>query len=138
MAELKTQQNDADVAAYINSIENESHKLDCSELHILFEKVSGQRPKMWGKDIVGFGTYHYKGKSGREGEWFPLGFSSRKANLTIYMPAGFKETQDLIDKIGKCKTSAGCLYIKSLKLIDKEILKELATRSYLKMTGNVS
>ncbi|MDB4052310.1 DUF1801 domain-containing protein, partial [Flavobacteriales bacterium] len=104
MAELKTQQNDADVAIYLNSIEDEGRKADCKELHTLFEKVSGQKPKMWGKDIVGFGTYDYKGKSGREGEWFPLGFSSRKANLTIYMPAGFKETQDLIEKIGKAKT----------------------------------
>lgn len=136
MAELKTQQNDADVAIYLNSIEDEGRKDDCKELHTLFEKVSGQKPKMWGKDIVGFGTYHYKGKSGREGEWFPLGFSSRKANLTIYMPAGFKETQDLIEKIGKAKTSAGCLYIKSLEVIDVEILKDLAKKSYLKMTAS--
>ena len=136
MAELKTKQNDNDVTAYINSIENESRKNDCKILYRILEEISGQKPKMWGKDIVGFGTYHYKGKSGREGEWFPLGFSSRKANLTIYMPAGFKETKDLIDKIGKSKTSAGCLYIKSLDVIDINILKELAEKSYVKMTRN--
>lgn len=134
MSELKTKQNDNSVLDYLNGIEDEQRKTDCFELLELFSKTTSQPAKIWGKDIVGFGSYHYKGKSGREGEWFPLGFSSRKANLTIYMPAGFKDFQDLLDKIGKNKTSAGCLYIKSLEVIDIEVLKELAKKAYLKMT----
>ena len=136
MAELKIKENNNSVMNYLNTIEDEQRKKDCVELLELFSKTTGQVAKIWGKDIVGFGSYHYKGKSGREGEWFPLGFSSRKANLTIYMPAGFKNFEKELAEIGKHKVSAGCLYVKSLEGIDKKILKELAKKAYLKMTTN--
>jgi hypothetical protein len=135
MAELKTQQNDSSVQDYLNSIENEQRKADCFELLGLFTETTGQVAKIWGKDIVGFGSYHYKGKSGSEGEWFPLGFSSRKANLTIYMPYGFKTLGEELEKLGKNKTSAGCIYIKSLKGIDKEILQKIAHKAYQNMVN---
>lgn len=136
MSELKTQQNNNSVLDYLNSIKDEQRKADCFQLLTLFEEVTKQKAKIWGKDIVGFGSYHYKGKSGREGEWFPLGFSSRKANLTIYMPAGFKDYEQELSLIGKHKVSAGCLYIKSLDAIEKSVLIELAAKAYTKMTSN--
>ena len=133
MSDLKTKQNNGDVKTYINSIEADKRRADCEKLLQLFEKVSGEKGKMWGKDIVGFGSYRYKGKSGREGEWFPLGFSSRKANLTIYMPFGFKSMEDELKKVGKNKTSVGCLYIKSLDGIDIDVLSKMAKKAYSSM-----
>ena len=85
---------------------------------------------MWGSSIVGFGSYHYKGASGREGDWMETGFSPRKENLTLYITGGFDLLQDLLKKLGKHKTSAGgCLYIKKLDDVDKEVLKELVAES---------
>ncbi|MGB1040244.1 MAG: DUF1801 domain-containing protein [Flavobacteriales bacterium] len=136
MSDLKTKQNENNVLDYLNSIEIEQRKSDCFKLLELFEETSGEKAKMWGKDIVGFGSYHYKGKSGREGEWFPLGFSSRKANLTIYMPFGFKTMEKELEKLGKNKTSVGCLYIKSLEVIDTNILKQMATKAYENMVNH--
>ena len=136
MSELKTKQNESNVLDYLNSIEIEQRKADCFKLLELFEETSGEKAKMWGKDIVGFGSYHYKGKSGREGEWFPLGFSSRKANLTIYMPFGFKTMEKELEKLGKNKTSVGCLYIKSLEVIDINILMQMATKAYENMVNH--
>jgi uncharacterized protein YdhG (YjbR/CyaY superfamily) len=84
---------------------------------------------MWGSSIVGFGTYHYKGASGREGDWFLTGFSPRKQNLTLYIMGGFNSRKDLLKKLGKYKTSAGCLYIKKLDDVDRKLLKELVAES---------
>jgi len=130
MSELKTNQNDSNVLEYINSIEIDERKANCFELIELFGEASGEGAKIWGKDIVGFGSYNYKGKSGHEGEWFSLGFSSRKANLTIYMPSGFKTMEEELEKLGKNKTSTGCLYLKSLEGINKNVLKEMAKKAY--------
>ncbi len=85
---------------------------------------------MWGASIVGFGSYHYKGASGREGDWFLTGFSPRKQNLTLYISGGFELFQDLLKKLGKHKTSAGgCLYINKLEDVDGKVLKELVVAS---------
>ena len=84
---------------------------------------------MWGTSIIGFGTYHYKGASGREGDWMLTGFSPRKQNLTLYLMHGFDEQKDLLKKLGKHKTSMGCLYIKKLDDVDKKVLKELVAGS---------
>jgi hypothetical protein len=84
---------------------------------------------MWGKSIVGFGSYHYKGKSS-EGDWMATGFSPRKQSLTIYLMSGFKEFEELLQKLGKHSTSVGCLYIKKLKDVDKSVLKKLVKQSY--------
>jgi len=93
------------------------------------EDITGHAPKMWGKSIVGFGSYHYKGKSS-EGDWMATGFSPRKQSLTIYLMSGFKEFEELLQKLGKHSTSVGCLYIKKLKDVDKSVLKKLVKQSY--------
>jgi len=93
---------------------------------------------MWGASIVGFGSYHYIGKSGREGDWMLTGFSPRKGNLTLYLMSGFDSEKKLLEKLGKYKTSAGsCLYIKKLDDVDKKVLKELVTASVKKMKSQV-
>ena len=84
---------------------------------------------MWGASIVGFGSYHYKGASGREGDWFLTGFSPRKQNLTLYLMGGLSEQADLLKKLGRHKTSVGCLYIKKLEDVDIKVLKEIITKS---------
>lgn len=88
---------------------------------------------MWGSSIVGFGSYHYKGKSGREGDWMLTGFSPRKQNLTLYLMGGFDADAELLNKLGKFTTGKGCLYIKRLDDVDKKVLKELVRSSVKRM-----
>ena len=88
---------------------------------------------MWGSSIVGFGSYHYKGKSGREGDWMLTGFSPRKQNLTLYLMGGFDTHAALLGKLGKFTTGAGCLYIKRLDDVDRKALKELVKASVKRM-----
>lgn len=92
-------------------------------------EISGEEPKMWGPAIVGFGKYHYKYDSGHEGVFFRTGFSPRKANLTLYITAGFDRCETLMQKLGKYKTGKSCLYIKSLEDIDRKVLRELIQAS---------
>ena len=127
--ELKTKVNDASVEGFLNSVTDEQKREDCFEILRLMKQVTNEEPKMWGSSIVGFGSYHYKGASGREGDWLLTGFSPRKENLTLYIMGGFDLHQDLLKKLGKHKTSVGCLYIKKLDDVDKEILKELVAES---------
>jgi len=136
MSELKTQKNNNSVIDFLNTIENEQRKSDCYVLHDLFSQISGEKPYMWGTSIVGFGSYHYKSKSGREGDWFPIGFSPRKQNLAIYIIAGFKEYGEIMQDMGKFKTSVSCLYVNKLSDIKIEKLKLLVESSlkYMKET----
>ena len=127
--ELKTKVNDASVESFLNSIEDEQKRADCFEILKLMKQVTKEAPKMWGASIVGFGSYHYKSASGREGDWMLTGFSPRKQNLTLYLMGGFDPHQDLLKKLGKHKTSVGCLYLKKLDDVDKKVLKELVTES---------
>jgi len=129
--ELKTQVNDASVEDFLNSVTDEQKRQDCFEILRLMGQVTKEEPKMWGSSIVGFGSYHYKGASGREGDWLLTGFSPRKENLTLYIMGGFDLHQDLLKKLGKHKTSGGCLYIKKLEDVDKEVLKELVAESVI-------
>lgn len=134
MAELKTKENNQSVNDFINSIENETRKKDALTLLPIFKEATGYEPKLWGTSIVGFGKYHYKSeRSKQEGDWPLTGFSPRKQNMSIYIMSGFAEYQDLIKKLGKCKTSVGCLYINKLEDIDLEILKQLIKKSVAKM-----
>ena len=133
MSELKTQPTKASVDAYMKAIEPEQRRKDCQEILELMTKVSGEKPVMWGDSIVGFGTYHYKGASGREGDWFRMGLSSRKANLTVYLNHGFKENQDLLTKLGKHKLGSGCLYINKLADVDKKVLTDLIKHNHERM-----
>lgn len=138
MAELKTKETDADVNEFIDSFANtEQKKLDSYELVKLMEKVSGHKPRMWGPSIIGFGKYHYKSdRSSQEGDWPLIGFSPRKAALTLYvcMYEGSEEQDELLSKLGKFKKGGGCLYVKKLSDIDTKVLTKImkATINFLK------
>lgn len=129
MAENKTKANNTDVTAFLNTVEDEQKRKDCFEISALMQEVTNEQPIMWGTSIVGFGTYHYKYESGREGDFMLVGFSPRKQNLTMYIMAGFGRYGELLSKLGKYKTGKSCLYIKKLEDIDKDVLKELITES---------
>ncbi|RJP53850.1 MAG: DUF1801 domain-containing protein [Anaerolineaceae bacterium] len=127
--ELKTKKNEASVKDFINSIKDEQTRKDCSEILKIMKQATKAEPKMWGASIVGFGEYHYKYASGREGDWMLTGFSPRKQNLTLYIMAGFDRYDKLLKKLGKYTTGKSCLYIKRLADVDKKVLKELVTES---------
>jgi hypothetical protein len=97
------------------------------------KQITKEEPEMWGSSIVGFGSYHYKGKSGREGDWMLTGFSPRKQNLTLYLMSGFDTHTALLKNLGKFTTGVGCLYIKTLDDVDKKVLKELVQESVKRM-----
>jgi hypothetical protein len=128
MAELKTKRNDQ-IDEFLNRVEDKKKREDCFAILHLMKEVTSTEPGMWGNSIVGFGSYHYKYESGREGEWFLTGFSPRKQNLTLYIMSGFTRYNELLKKLGKYKTGKSCLYIKKLEDIDIRILKELVTQS---------
>lgn len=129
MAELKTQKNDGDIVEFLHGVDNEERRKDCFKLLELFQQWTKETPKMWGNSIVGFGDYHYKYDSGREGDWFLTGFSPRKQNLTMYITAGFSEYDDIMQSLGKYKTGSSCLYVKRLSDIDLDQLKTLVEKS---------
>jgi len=129
MTELKTKKNRKSVEKFLSAVENEQRKTDCFELLELMKKTTGEEPAMWGDSIVGFGSYHYKYKSGREGDWLLTGFSPRKQNLTIYIMCGFEPYKDIMNQLGKVKTGASCLYVKKLEDIDKNLLRKLTKES---------
>lgn len=132
-AELKTKLNDASVTDFLNSVEDEQKRKDSFEILKLMKRASKAEPKMWGSSIVGFGSYHYKGASGREGDWMMIGFSPRKQNLTLYIMPGFERYPDLMKKLGKYSTGKSCLYIKRLSDVDVDVLKELMVESVAAM-----
>ena len=132
--ELKTKLNDGDVNEFINSIESELKRNDSFKIIKMMKKITKSEPKMWGDSIIGFGNYHYKYASGREGDWFLCGFSPRKQNLSIYIMSGFNKYENILSKLGKHKTGKGCLYVKNLEEIDLKVLENLIKQSvdYLK------
>ena len=129
MAELKTKVNKANVDKFIKSIKDEQTREDCYKIVEIMQKVTKAEPKMWGTSIVGFGSYHYKYASGREGDWMLVGFSPRKQNLTLYIMPGFQRYDELLKKLGKFTNGKSCLYIKKLEDIDRSVLKELIKQS---------
>lgn len=134
MAELKTQRNNASVEAFLNNVPDEEKRKDCFTVLELMRKVSKEEPAMWGDSIVGFGSYHYKSeRSKQEGDWFIMGFSPRKQNLTLYIMPGISRYKELVDQLGKYKTGGSCLYIKKLSDVDPKILKQLITTAYKNM-----
>lgn len=129
MADLKTKPTEQSVEQFLQSVSPEQKRRDCLALVELMREITGQEPRMWGSSIVGFGSYHYKYASGREGDYFLTGFSPRKQNLTIYIMPGFDRYDDLMQRLGKYTTGKSCLYIKHLADIDLPILKELVQQS---------
>src|SRR3990172_10518162 len=114
MAELKTKLNKASVTKFLNGIKDKTKREDAFAIMRLMQKVTKEKPKMWGSSIVGFGSYHYKGASGREGDWMLIGFSPRAQSLTLYIMPGFEQYGALLKKLGKYKTGKACLYINTL------------------------
>ncbi len=129
MAELKTKQNNQDVTAFLEAVDDPQKRADCFTLVQLMEEITHEPPRMWGDSIVGFGSYHYRYASGREGDWFLTGFSPRKQNLTIYIISGFGHFPKLMEQLGNYKTSKSCLYVKKLDDLDQEVLKKLVAQS---------
>ena len=129
MAENKTKATEASVESYLSAIEDESRRRDCEALAKLMTKATKQQPKMWGTSIVGFGTYHYKYASGREGDSCVTGFASRKGDISVYLMAGFPGQEELLSKLGKHKMGKGCLYIRKLSDVDLYVLEQLISGS---------
>lgn len=131
MAENKTKPEKTSVADFINSVEDEQKRKDSFVLLELFKSITKEEPVMWGPSIIGFGEYHYKYDSGREGDFLISGFSPRKAALTLYLMGCMEnEFAPLMEKLGKYKKSVGCIYIKKLADIDLDVLKQLIAESY--------
>ncbi|WP_201300987.1 DUF1801 domain-containing protein [Sunxiuqinia indica] len=135
MAELKTTPNDRSVENFLNEIEPGQKRKDGFRLLEIMKKLTNSQPQMWGESIIGFGTYHYKYASGREGDWFVTGFSPRKQNLSIYLMSceNDKRLADLYKKLGKHKTGKACLYVKKLEDIDESVLTEMIKESIQSM-----
>ena len=129
MADNKTTPNDQNVEQFLNAIADERMRDDSFMILELMKQVTGMEPRMWGSSIVGFGSYHYKYDSGREGDAILAGFSPRKHNLTIYNMGGVEQDDDLLKKLGKHTSGKGCLYIKRLDDIDLPTLKSLIEAS---------
>jgi hypothetical protein len=129
MAEPKTTPNDGDVVAFLNQVENEAKRQDCFAILELMRQATGEQPVMWGDAIIGFGSYHYRYASGREGDSPLVGFSPRKQNITIYITSGFEQYESLLNRLGKHSTAKSCLYLKKLDDVDTTILAELVKRS---------
>ena len=129
MAENKTKENDASVEDFLSSMENDQKREDSHAILEMMKNITGLTPKMWGDSMVGFGRYHYKYKSGREGDYFLTGFAPRKKYTSIYIMPGFKSYQDMMAKTGKHKSSVSCLYINKLDDINLSVLKNLINRS---------
>ncbi len=121
----KTQENDGDVTDFLKNVENPKRRADAQVVLELMERVTGLPAKMWGTAIIGFGNYHYKYASGREGDFMRVGFSPRKANLVVYILPGYTDYAEILGRIGKYKKGKSCLYINKLDDIDMGVLEEL-------------
>lgn len=133
MAELKTQKTDVRVDDFLRSIDDPKRRADCEVIMALMRTCTKAEPRMWGPAIVGFGDYHYVYESGREGDWYLVGFSPRKQNLTIYLTTGFVAAPELLAKLGKFTSGKSCLYIKKIEDIHLPTLKKLLTASIASM-----
>ena len=136
MAENKTKPTQGSVAEFINAIEDRQKREDARKVAAIMRRVTGKRAKMWGPAIVGYGTYHYKYESGREGDFMITGFSPRRQALTVYILAGFGRFDTLMGKLGKYKTGKSCLYIKRLSDVDEKVLEKLIDGSVKYMRNN--
>ncbi len=130
MAELKTKQTEKSVEKFLNSVKDVKQRENSFTISKMMQQITKSEPKMWGPSIVGFGEYHYKYASGREGDCPVTSFSPRKGNLTLYLMGGFDEKSDKMKKLGKFKTGKCCLYIKKLEDIDMSVLKDLVKSSF--------
>ena len=128
MPENKTKQTNISVDKFLNGVE-EKKRNDAYEIIDMMKKITREEPKMWGPSMIGFGSYHYKYESGREGDMFIAGFSPRKANIVLYCMSVTTEFPELTERLGKHKSGGGCLYINKLEDVDTKLLKQLITES---------
>jgi hypothetical protein len=139
MSDQKTTPTSQDPRDFLNTIEPTEKRSDSLSILEMMEGITGEKPVMWGPSIVGFGSYHYKSeRSKQEGDWPLVGFSPRKQNLTLYIMAGNQDNHELLVKLGKHKTSAGCLYIKRLADVDQAILTRLVEASFNHMKSTTT
>lgn len=124
-AENKTQQTDADAVEFLEKVEDDSQREDSLEILEIMSEVTGERAKMWGPSIIGFGDIQLKYDSGRELDWFKVGFSPRKANISLYLPTEFDGRDRLLADLGKHTTGKSCVYIKRLEDVDRQALTDL-------------
>ncbi len=129
MAQNKTQPTKVSPESFIEGVENETKRKDAYTLLEIMKDITNEVPVMWGPSLIGFGQYHYKYESGREGDFFITGFSPRKSAMTVYIMPGFKRYAELMSKLGKFKTGKSCLYINKLADIDVKVLKTLIRES---------
>jgi hypothetical protein len=135
MATLKTKPEKASVAAFLKTIDDDEHRRDCETVAKMMARATGAKPTMWGTSIVGFGAYPYVSeRSGREGDWFQVGFSPRKNALTIYLMGGLEKHAARLKKLGKHKTGKGCLYVGKLSDVDRGVLEEMIERAAKDLT----
>ena len=127
MAELKTKQTNADVTEFINTFaDTEQKRNDSFALLKLMQDITGFEPRMWGESMIGFGSYHYKSeRSSQQGDWLLVGFSPRKAAISLYVYTGLKEHEHLLKDLGKFKIGKACIYIKQLSDINQEVLVKM-------------
>ena len=129
MAQNKTTENNLSVPDFLNTIPDENKRADCFNLSDILSLTTGFEAKMWGNAIVGFGSYHYKYESGREGDAPLVGFSPRKDAIALYLSSQFKDREELLAKFGKHKTAKACIYLKKMSDIDVSVLKEMTINS---------
>jgi hypothetical protein len=135
MAELKTRPGAASVRGFLGAIGDAQRRRDCQTVLRIMQKATGAKPRLWGSSIVGFGSYHYKYASGREGDWFLTGFPPRRRDLTLYLISGFERMSPLLSTLGRHKIGKGCLYVKSLEDIHLPTLEELIRNSVKHLRG---
>ncbi len=128
-ARVKTQKTKASVAAFFAAIEADTRRADAKAVDKMLREITGERPAMWGPSIVGYGSYTYTNSLG-EADWPKIGFSPRKTNLVVYLMPELLQSSPLMRKLGKHKTGKSCLYINKLADVDREVLRELAQRSW--------
>ena len=126
---LKTQKNDVDVDKFLAGITDEQRRTDCLSVLELMKELTGEQAVMWGKTMVGFGNFHYRGKTS-EGDWFHVGFSPRKQNLVLYLHCELEKQSALLEKLGKHKIGKSCLYLKKLEDAHLPTLKKLIKKAY--------
>lgn len=138
MAEQKTKPTEESVIKFLEDVEDEKKRKDSYRIVKLMQAATGQAPKMWGTNIVGFGSYHYKYNSGHEGVAPLVGFSPRKQSISLYLMAGFTKYEDLLEQLGKHKVGKGCLYISKLEDVNVKVLSELIKNSVDFLQGKYS
>jgi hypothetical protein len=133
LAKIKTTETDASVEDFINTVSDEQKRKDSFAILDMMKKATGEEPKMWGASIIGFGNVRYKSPAtGREVDWLRIGFSPRKANLSLYLGLNLQAHAAALKKLGKHKTGVGCLYINKLEDIDLKVLKTMIDTSLKK------